>query len=162
MEVARDEAGMKDRLHELLVVKRLSLRAAGEELGYSAVHVFRVAKELEVEGRRRHRAKNRRHEIYEMRVNGKSFREIAEQVGCAVRTVQAIVKDYQRHQLNEAVGVVDDGPFTRQQWGDDDGYDVAQPLEVKPYRCPRHGLMRLRPCLICAAEDARQKSGRCF
>lgn len=145
------ESEIEERLRLLLQVRRLTLREAGEELGYSATHVYRLAIRLGLADRRRHRAKDQRAEIYQMRMAGVPCKEIAARIGCAIRTVQSIAKDYERHQLARDFGFNDSGPFTRQDWGDGvNNYD--EPLEVKPYRCPKHGLMKLRPCVACMAE----------
>jgi AraC-like DNA-binding protein len=142
---------MRASLEQLLTVERLTLREAGERLGCSATHVYRLAKRLGVTDRRRHSARHRRDEIHQMRSEGLQYREIAARVGCAVRTVQSIVRDYERHRIAEELGLDDSGPFTRQHWGEL-ANNCEEPLEVKPYRCPKHGLMRLRPCVACLAE----------
>ena len=145
------ESEIEERLRLLIEHQRLTLREAGEEMGYSAAHIFRLVNKFGIERPRRHRAKFHRDLIYQMRMAGVPYREIASRIGCAVRTVQSIAKDYERHQIAADFGTGDDGPFTRSAWGEDADC-VDEPLAVKPYRCPVHGLVRLRPCVACMAE----------
>lgn len=144
----------EEQLRYMLEVQQLTLREVGKQLGKDQVSIHYYAKKFGIDLRRRHRAKNRREEIYQLHLDGVPTKEIARLIGCAVRTVQSICRDFERHATNEALGLADDGPFTRNQWGaSGEAKDNGEVLSVKVWRCPKHGIVKFRPCIACMAES---------
>lgn len=155
------ENPLEEKLRDLLEFRGLTISEAAKILGKSNGYIMYVSNKFSIHRQRIHRAKKYRDEIYQRRLAGESFVGIARDIGCAVRTVQNICRDYERHLINADLGIDDDGPFTRQVWGDggygdddDESTTLAdiEPREVKPYRCPVHGIVKFRPCIACMAE----------
>lgn len=152
------EDPIEEKLRELLEFRGLTISEAAAILGKSQGNIFSLAEKFHIHRRRIQRAKKHRDEIYQRRLAGESPVAIARDIGCAVRTVQNVCKDYERHLINADLGLNDDGPFTRQVWGDDaDDEELTtladiEPREVKPYRCSTHGIVKFRPCIACMAE----------
>lgn len=147
---------LTDLLRQWLERDRISLAEAGRRLGCSASRVLTEANRLGIHRRRRQRAKGHRQQIRELRMEGVAPREIAARFGIALRTVYTICRDYERFESNQILGV-DCEPFTRKRWGEA-AEDLSAPAPVKPYRCPRHGLVTFRPCVACMAAGQKSKT----
>lgn len=116
-----------DDLREFLEKRRLTLREAAKILGVSHKRVYDEANRLGI-NRRKQTARGRVEEVYGMHLAGFSAVAIAERMQCTRIRVYQILKAARE---NEGEG---------------------SPRSVGPWRCPNHGLVKYRPCVICLAE----------
>ena len=126
----------RKELKNLLENERMSLRGIAKPLGVSRHFVWEAAKKYHLKNRRRHIAKKFTREIVSEKLAGKSAVEIAKTYGISVRRVCAIIREQSEREISAAIY--------------DDGTESSH--SVKAWRCPRHGLVKFRPCVACLAE----------
>lgn len=134
------DAELLEQVHRLVVIERLPLRRAGEILSLPHQVVWAlVRRHYPKAKRRRHLALKNAEKIVEMRLSGMRAEDIASRIGCSCRSVFRVF----------------------QQWSADDLASVSElPIaQVATYRCPRHGLVKLQPCVACMAEGFHSSTG---